>query len=152
MKRTKTIHEGENTYILHRVQFWKVLGLTKLGAFFFCWFLFVCLFVFNVGKSIVVYLCPLQAGVLVRVTISQGRAIRFWFCLVFFFFHVVTGGYCKERTKKERVLCIYVQRVLSLHPQFFQSFPTNKASLLGPDEKARSMGEAGHLCAKELLG
>lgn len=64
----------------------------------------------------------------------------------------MTGGYCKERTKKERVLCIYVQRVLSLHPQFFQSSPTNKASLLGPDEKARSMGEAGHLCAKELLG
>lgn len=77
-----------------------VLDLKKNWVLF--WFL-------NVGRSIVVYLCPLPAGVFVRVTISQDKAIRF-----VFFSH---GATAKKEQRRE--LCIYLHRILSLDPQYF---------------------------------
>lgn len=127
MKRTETTHEDGNTYILHIVQFCMVLYLKKNRVLFS--FL-------NVGRSIVVYLCPLPAGVFVRVTISQDKAIRF-----VFFSH---GATAKKEQRREYYAFIYKgSSVLTLN--IFQLSGTNRATVLGPGEKARSM--AGDLCA-----
>lgn len=98
MKIENTLEDGKTFYI---VRFSMVLGLkkNKLGALFL-----------NVGRSIVVYLCPLQAGarVFVRVTISLDNAIRVFSLSLS---HVVMDNQTKllqERTKS--IMQLFAER------------------------------------------